>query len=199
MIELELKAVVPDLTSASRRVEAEGGRLVFAGRLEDVRYDRPDRSLTSQDLLLRLRVYRDSSRGLARASLDWKGPSSINDRYKQREEVNAEVRDPDVLATILERLGLVVIMRLDRDILQYELDGATVRFERYPRMDDLVEVEGEPTSIEAAIRTLGLPRESFTPERLPEFARRFETRTGQTAALSDAELAGAVRYDVDNA
>jgi hypothetical protein len=46
---------------------------------------------------------------------------------------------------------------------------------------------------------LGLPRESFTTERLPDFARRFEARTGQIAALSDAELAGTVRYDVDNA
>jgi hypothetical protein len=104
-----------------------------------------------------------------------------------------------MLATILDRLGLVVTMRIDRDIWQYELRHAIVRFERYPRMDDLVEVEGSPAAIEAAIGALGLPRESFTTERLPDFARRFEARTGQIAALSDAELAGTVRYDVDNA
>jgi hypothetical protein len=66
-------------------------------------------------------------------------------------------------------------------------------------MDDLVEVEGAPDAIEAAIRALGLPRESFTPERLPDFAQRFQARTGQPAALSDAELAGTVRYDIANA
>jgi|SRR5690348_2715200 len=200
MIELELKAVVPDLTSARRRVESEGGRLTFAGRLEDIRYDHADRSLTAKDLVLRLRVYRNSSGGVIRASLDWKGPTTFHDRYKQREELNVEIGDDsETLATILDRLDLVVTMRIDRAIWQYDLRGAVVRFERYPRMDDLVEVEGAPAAIEAAIRVLSLPRESFTTERLPDFARRFEARTGQMAALSDAELAGTVRYDVENA
>jgi hypothetical protein len=90
-------------------------------------------------------------------------------------------------------------MQIDRAIWQYDLQGATVRFERYPRMDDLVEVEGDPATIERAISILGLPRDSFTTERLPDFARRFEARTGQSAALSDGELAGGVRYDVSNA
>ena len=200
MIELELKAVVPDLTSARRLVESQGGQLTFAGRLEDIRYDHADRSLTAKDLVLRLRVYRNSSDGVIRASLDWKGPTTFNDRYKQREELNVEIGDAsETLATILDRLDLVVTMRIDRAIWQYDLRGAVVRFERYPRMDDLVEVEGAPAAIEAAIRVLALPRESFTTERLPDFARRFEARTGQMAALSDAELAGTVRYDVENA
>lgn len=199
MIEIELKAVVPDLTSARRRVEARGARLVFEGRLEDSRYDHADRSLAAKDLVLRLRVYRDTSGAVTSASLDWKGPSTVNHNYKQREEINAGVADADTLAAILDRLSLEMTMRIDRDIWQYELDGAIVRFEHYPRMDDLVEVEGAPATIEAAIDVLCIPREAFTPERLPDFARRFEIRTGQRAALSDGELAGTVRYDVDNA
>ena len=199
MIELELKAVVPDLTRVRSHIEEQGARLVFAGRLEDSRYDHRDGSLTAHDLVLRLRVYRETAGGIASASLDWKGPSSINERYKQREEINASLDDPDTLAQILDRLGLVVTMRIDRSIWQYELHHGVVRFERYPRMDDLVEVEGSPEAIEAAIRALGLPRESFSTERLPDFARRFERRTGQPAALSDGELAGLVRYDLGNA
>jgi len=60
-------------------------------------------------------------------------------------------------------------------------------------------VEGSPDAIERAITVLELPRTSFTAERLPDFVRRFEARTGERAALSDAELAGLVRYDVNNA
>ena len=44
MIELELKAVVPDLDAARRRIEVAGARQMFMGRLEDRRYDRPDGS-----------------------------------------------------------------------------------------------------------------------------------------------------------
>jgi adenylate cyclase class IV len=200
MIELELKAVVPDLVDARRRVEQGGGRLTFSGRLEDRRYDRRDGSLAERDHVLRLRVYRDPSGGVSGASIDWKGPSSINEGYKQREELTSGIAGTsEDLARILERLGFVVTMQIDRDIWQYDLAGAAVRFERYPRMDDLVEVEGAPGAIEKAILVLALPRESFTGERLPDFVRRFEARTGRDAALSDAEFTGAVRYDVSNA
>lgn len=200
MIETELKAVVRDLEAIRQRVERSGGRLTFAGRLEDRRYDRPDLSLAALDHVLRLRAYRDASRGVLRASIDWKGPSSVDGTYKQREEINTDIHDePGSLGQILERLGFVVTMQIDRDIWQYDLHGAIVRFERYPRMDDLVEIEGAPAAIERAIATLGLPRAECTTERLPDFVRRFEARTGQQAALSDAELAGGVRYDVSNA
>lgn len=199
MIETELKAIVPDLDAARRRVEASGGRLTFAGRLEDRRYDRSDLSLAAVDHVLRLRVYRGDG-GSVSSSIDWKGPSELTGPYKQREELVADIAgDPNTLAQILERIGFVVTMQIDRAIWQYDLGGAMVRFERYPRMDDLVEVEGDPATIELAIPILGLPRDSFTTERLPDFARRFESRTGQLAALSDAELGGGVRYDVSNA
>jgi len=199
MIELELKAVVPDIVDARRRVEQGGGRLSFAGRLEDRRYDRRDMSLAERDHVLRLRVYRDAAGAVSTASVDWKGPSSINEGYKQREELTSDIGNIEDFARILERLGFIVTMQIDRAIWQYDLGGAVVRFERYPRMDDLVEVEGPPPAIEKAILLLALPRESFTGERLPDFVRRFEARTGRDAALSDAELAGAVRYDVSNA
>ena len=174
--------------------------MTFAGRLEDRRYDRSDLELAALDHVLRLRVYRNASGAVSSASLDWKGPSSTSGTYKQREELNSDVAgDPQRLAQILDRLGFIVTMQIDREIWQYDLHGAVVRFERYPRMDDLVEVEGTPEAIERAITALALQRDSFTAERLPDFVRRFEARTGRTAALSDAELAGGVRYDVSNA
>ena len=75
--------------------------------------------------------------------------------------------------------------------------GATVRVERYPRMDALVEVEGTPEAIEAAIAVTGLAREGFTAGRLPDFVRRYEMRTGQRAAVSDRQRSGDYRYDTD--
>jgi len=197
VIEVELKAVVADLDSTRRRIEGAGAALRVAGRLEDRRYDRGDRALAGQDHVLRLRTYRADRE--PRASVDWKGPTSFEGGYKQREELSTPVANAEILGGILERLGFVISMAIDREIWQYDLHGAIVRFERYPRMDDLVEVEGVPSAIERAIGTLGLPRDSFTAERLPSFVRRFEARTGERAALSDAELAGVVRYDVNDA
>jgi hypothetical protein len=96
---------------------------------------------------------------------------------------------------MLTRLGYEVTVEIEREIAQYELEGATVRFERYPRLDDLVEVEGTPEQIERAIAAIGLPRDGFSSERLPDFVRRYEARTGERAALCRSELHGERHYD----
>jgi predicted adenylyl cyclase CyaB len=195
--EVELKGVVPDEADARWRLEAAGARLAYEGRLEDLRYDTRDRALAGRDHVLRVRVYRTAEG--ARASIDWKGPTRHEDGYKRREELSSGATDGDALGAILERLGYVVTREIEREIAQYELHGAVVRFERYPRMDLLVEVEGTPDSIERAIATLGIAREAFTSERLPAFVARYEQRTGQRAALCARELHDDYRFDAADA
>jgi adenylate cyclase class 2 len=197
MIEVELKCVVDDAARRRAAIEAAGATLTYEGRLADRRYDTPERALAARDHVLRVREY--GRAGERRAELDWKGPTRYETGYKVREELDVPVTEPDALATLLDRLGYVVTIAIDREIAQYDLEGAMIRFERYPRMDDLVEVEGTPEQIERAIAVLGLPRAEFTSERLPDFVRRYEARTGTTAALCDAELRGDVRYDASNA
>lgn len=195
--EVELKAVVEDMRAARHAIEAKGARLVFSGRLEDRRYDTRDRALIARDHVLRLRIYR-TEKSVA-AHLDWKGPTQVEGGFKVREELTSGITDPDALAAMLEHLGYAVVREIDRDIAQYGLGDTMIRFERYPRMDTLVEVEGSPEGIDAAIEALGIPRESFTSERLADFVRAYETRTGVRAALCTRELSGDYRYSVKNA
>lgn len=186
MREVELKAVVDDLALRRKRLEDAGAALSFEGKIFDRRYDLPSRELSRRDEVLRVRRY-DSVDG-SRVFLDWKGPTEIRDVYKVREEITTPLDDLDSFAKILERLGFQLVGEIDRVIAQYQLGGATVRFETYPRMDVLVEVEGSPESIEAAIGVLGMPRGIFTSDRLAAFVERFEERTGVRAAISDREM-----------
>lgn len=199
MREVELKGIAysdAEAETARQRLEAAGAALVFEGRLEDRRYDLPDKALALRDHVLRLRVYRAES---VTTSLDFKGPTGYADGFKVREELTVAAQDPVALARILEALGYIITREIDREIAQFSYAGATIRFERYPRMDLLIEVEGEPAAIERAIAALGLPRERFTAERLPDFVLKFESRTGQRAALCDRELAGEYRYSPNDA
>jgi len=196
MREVELKAVVDDLRECRSAVEQEGATLVFAGRLEDRRYDTPERTLAAKDLVLRLRIYHGDH---SSAHLDWKGPTEYTNGFKVRDELTTGVTDAGTLAAMLGALGYVVTREIDREIMQYELAGTTIRFERYPRMDILVEVEGEPEGIEMAIRATRLPRDRFTTERLPDFVQAYEARTGVRAALCQRELSGDYRYSVRDA
>ena len=181
MREVELKAVVDDLESRRAIVEKAGGVLEFAGRLIDTRYGDADGKLMFADHVLRLRVY-ETDKG-REGHLDWKGATRYENGYKVREELTTPVGDPDTLASMLDNLGYSVIMKIDRRIWQYSLHGATVRFEHYPRMDSLVEVEGSEAAIEKAIAAIGISRDSYTTDRLTDFVIRYEGRTGQQAIV----------------
>jgi predicted adenylyl cyclase CyaB len=192
MREFELKAVVGDLASARKQLEEAGAMLSFEGRLRDQRYDLESRALAERDEVLRVRRY--DTGASTRTFLDWKGPTEMQGAYKIREEVSTSVDDFSSLEHILTRVGFTITMEIDRQIAQYELAAATIRFEIYPRMDVLVEVEGDPDNIELAIEALGMARGEFTSERLPTFVERFEKRTGVRAAICDRELGGDYRF-----
>lgn len=197
MIEVEVKAVVDDLAARRQRLLAAGALAEFAGRMHDLRYDTPDRALAGVDHVLRVRVYKGPAGETAQ--LDWKGPTGIEGGLKTREEHTTGVSDLAGLTAILTALGFVATREIERDVSVHTLGGATVRFERYPRMDDLVEVEGSPDAIERAIYALGMERSAFTADRLADFARRYEARTGQRAALCERELRGEYLYDLEQA
>lgn len=186
MREVELKAIVDDLAGRRKKIESAGGTLSFEGKISDRRYDFTSGELSGRDEVLRTRTYQ--SRSSTRTYMDWKGPTEMQGGYKIREEITAPVEDLDSLEKILEKLGLALTSEIDREIAQYQFGGATIRFETYPRMDILVEVEGEPEAIEVAIEALGLQRGTFTNERLRDFVSKFEHRTGVRAAISDREL-----------
>jgi predicted adenylyl cyclase CyaB len=194
MREVELKAVVDDLAERRRIIEAAGAALSFEGKISDRRYDFPARELSGRDEVLRTRRYQSPTS--TKTYLDWKGPTEVRDVYKVREEITTPVEDFESLEKIIEKIGLQLIWEIDRDIAQYQFGGATIRFESYPRMDVLVEVEGEPAAIEAAIEKLGIPRGTFTNQRLPDFVAAFEHRTGVRAAISDREQRGDYQFRI---
>ncbi len=192
--EFELKAALADGgVSLRRRMAAAGWRLVFEGEMSDRRYDTPDRSLEGRDEVLRVRrmtaagEHRMTAAGEHRAVLGWKGPASERLGYKVRAEAETPVEDAETTAYILERLGFTEItLAIDRRVDLYEKGGVRVRIEAYPRMDTLVEIEGDPHAVDERLPELGLPREAWKPWGLPEFVCRYEERTGLTARLATA-------------
>jgi predicted adenylyl cyclase CyaB len=192
MLEVELKAVVIDPAATRKQLEKAGAKLTYEGRLVDRRYDIESRELADRDEVLRVRRYERA--GSAKTFLDWKGRTETQGAYKIREEISTLVDNFAAIEQILDKVGFVVTMEIDRVIAQYQLGAATIRFETYPRMDVLVEVEGEPDAIEQAIVALGMSRGEFTSERLASFVSRFEKRTGVRAAICDRELIGDSQY-----
>ena len=181
--ELELKAVVSDPSAVRDRLRGAGAREQFRGRMSDRRYDRGG-ELMARDEVLRVRTYAGTG-GKTEAVLGWKGPvQRAPGGYRRREEIELPVSAAASPHALLGALGYDVVHAIDRDVEIYDLDGATVRLEAYPRMDPLLEVEGEPAAIERAIHTTGIDRAAFSADSLAEFVRRFESRTGTPAILT---------------
>jgi adenylate cyclase class IV len=185
--ELELKAVIPDPDRLRARLIAAGAVPGFYGRMSDRRYDRAG-ELTARDEVLRVRTFEPPA-GESRAVLGWKGPAGRSpEGYKQRTELELTAPGEGSGATahaLLEVLGYRVVHAIDRVVEVLALADATVRLERYPEMDPLVEIEGTPAGIERAIAVSGIGRNEFTADSLAEFARRFEARTGRPARLAE--------------
>ncbi len=201
MRELELKAVVPDVDAARERLLRHGATRHAAGVQRDRRFDTHDRALRVRDVVLRIREFTQAGEegGGGHASLDWKGAAHAESGYKEREEISLGIADAATATRILERLGFSVAFEMEREVEVFHIHDAVVRFERYAQMDTLVEVEGAPAAIEQAIASLGIAREHFTTERLSDFARAYERRTGSRAAVSAAQLAAPDLYARDDA
>ena len=184
LAELELKAVVPDPEALCARLRRAGAIPGFRGRMTDRRYDRAG-ELAARDEVLRIRTYHHPD-GSTESVLAWKGATGRSpEGYKLRQEIELAVRSGRGAAErLLGALGYAPVHLIERDVEIYRVEEATVRLERYPEMDSLVEVEGDPDTIERAIVVTGIPRGDFTPEALSEFVRRDEARTGTPARLS---------------
>jgi adenylate cyclase class IV len=182
--ELELKAVVDDPEALRARLRAAGAIAGFRGRMTDRRYDRAG-ELTAKDEVLRIRTYHHHD-GTTESVLAWKGATGRSpEGYKLRQEIELAVQSERGAAVrLLAALGYAPVHLIEREVEIHRVHEATVRLERYPRMDALVEVEGDPEAIERAIEATGIDRGSFTAEALSEFVRRYESRTGAPARLS---------------
>lgn len=188
--EIELKAVVDDPARLRQALEDAGAVLRFHGMMLDRRLDR-DGELTGRDHVLRVRRWVDEEAGYDVAEAGWKGPTTTSpDGYKQREEIELSVDDGGSALLLLQKLGYGIVESIDRYVEVYDLEDTMIRLEWFPRMDVLVEIEGEPAGIEAAIARLGLPRGSYLADSLALFARRYSERTGRPALLAEEMLQG---------
>lgn len=179
---------MPDPKAVRARLLAAGAVPGFVGMLVDVRWDR-NGELMARDEVLRLRVFHPL-KGEVHAVLGWKGRTAVSaDGFKERREleyaISSTLAPPHAL---LEALGYFPLHTIERYVEYFQLGTTTLRLEWYPRMDTLIEIEGDVRGIENGIQASGLLRSSFLPDPLSVFAARFAARTGKRAVMTIAEL-----------
>ncbi len=128
-----------DLETRLRDLSAQPGGEVFQ---DDRFFDSPEHRLLQADQGLRLRSVRpmDASDKVEHI-LTYKG-ARRKGQIKQREEIELAVSDPDAMVEILDRLGFVLILHLQKRRRRYRLGDCWVELDSLPLLGKFVEVEG---------------------------------------------------------
>ncbi|MFQ3534575.1 MAG: class IV adenylate cyclase [Aggregatilineales bacterium] len=146
--ETEVKLWAPDLSTIAERLVALNATLHQPRTAErNLRYDRPDGSLSAKGEVLRLRQD-------AEAHLTYKAPHSA--APYTRTELEITVSDFETADQLLRALGFEVVWRYEKFRTAYLLQGCEVVLDELP-FGSFVEVEGDSMpQIEAVIAGLGM-------------------------------------------
>ena len=157
MIESEVKFLLNDLPGLARRLETLGARLASQEVHEiNLKFDKPDRSLTRSFQVLRLRQD-------ARVRLTYKAPGKIVEGVNARTEIEFEADDFEAAKAFLEALGFEISLVYEKYRTTYELDRVEIVLDRTP-IGDFAELEGpDGETIAALAGKLGLDWSARTP------------------------------------
>jgi len=134
--ETEAKFYVLHLDRMSSRLHELDARVVQARVLEtNLRFDFPDRSLSSSGRVLRLR--HDT-----KARLTYKGSGQNKEGVLDRQEIEFVVEDDQRARQFLEALGYQKSMYYEKYRTTYEFENALIMLDEMP-FGKFVEIEGE--------------------------------------------------------
>lgn len=148
--EIEVKFLISDLPALLKKIESLGAVTMRSRMLEvNLRFDNPDRKLSKQAQVLRLR--QDDQ-----AILTFKSSDEIVEGIIFRKELEVIVSDFQTTRAILETLGFQVFMTYEKYRQNYQLNDLVVSVDEMP-YGNFIELEGNsPGHIRATAALLGL-------------------------------------------
>jgi len=148
--EIEVKFLISDLPALLKKIESLGAVTMRSRMLEvNLRFDTPDRKLSQQAQVLRLR--QDDQ-----AILTFKSSDEIVEGIIFRKELEVIVSDFQTTRAILEALGFQVFMTYEKYRQNYQLNDLVVSVDEMP-YGNFIELEGNsPGHIRATAALLGL-------------------------------------------
>jgi adenylate cyclase, class 2 len=157
--EIEIKLAVRDPRAILGRLTGLGFRRASTRSLErNSLFDFADQRLRKADSLLRVRWQGK------RSLLTFKGPRAGDPRFKERPEIETDVKDGAEAERILEALGLRTAFRYEKFRTLYRRRGdpehAEVAYDETP-IGIYLELEGSKRWIDGLARALGFGRREY--------------------------------------
>ncbi len=183
--EIEVKFYLQRRAALEERLQNQGATLIQPRVHElNLRFDTPERSLTREKRVLRLR--QDEQ-----ARLTYKGPGYIDQDVTQRLEIEFAVSDFESARAFLYALGYEVSIYYEKFRTTYAWQGVLVTLDEMP-YGDFSEIEGpDAGAIQQAAQALGLHWEARILDSYLALFERLRQSNGLSARnLAFAELEG---------
>lgn len=154
--ELETKLRVDSHEPVRRKLRDLGAEFVREGVETNWIFDRPDGSLRSGGVGLRVRSVAVERGDEASATLTVKGPAQ-RAAVKRREELETVVDSADTAVAMLEMLGFACVLRYEKRRESWRFKGCHVELDTPPHVGLFVEIEGpDETTITRVQKAIGL-------------------------------------------
>jgi len=158
MKEVEVKIIEIDRETVEAKLRSLGAKKTLDSDVETLFFDFPDNSISKAKNLLRLRRVGNETTLMFKKFVE-------NGLAKVRVEHEVSVSDLEAAISILESLGLITTLRMEKHRTSYVKNGVAVDIDKYTRqyahIPTLLEIEGpDTTTIHEQAKLLG-----FHPEQ----------------------------------
>lgn len=138
MIEVEVKARVPDFQEVKKKLSQMGILKVKTESQEDIYYNAPHRDFAQTDEALRIRkIPHDDG---FKIFLTYKG-AKMDDTSKTRKEIEVGVENREDTASILENLGFIPVVTIKKERMIYQMDDLVICLDDVEGVGTFVEIE----------------------------------------------------------
>jgi predicted adenylyl cyclase CyaB len=147
-IELKFKIENPGLI----RKKLKEVRAKFIGRAFErtIKFDTKNGELEKQEKFLRVRA------GFENVITFKKKINKVDKNFKEREEIEVEISNPEKMEKILENLGFTKKWVMEKYREKWILGNAEVVIDKLPKMGNFIEIEGSKKVIQKTAKILGL-------------------------------------------
>lgn len=154
MKEIEIKIRNIDKEEIIRKLEDLGARKIFTGKILDIRFDTPSRSLSKQGKALRIR-----QKGKY-FYLTLKGKKNSFENITSRDEIGVRISNFKVAYRILNELSFIKIFEMEKYRTEYRIEEEiNFDIDEYPGMNPILEIEGKNKgNIDEYLNKLGIDR-----------------------------------------
>jgi predicted adenylyl cyclase CyaB len=147
-IELKFKIENPGLI----RKKLRNLKAKFIGKAfeKTIKFDTKNDGLKKQGKFLRVRT------GFENVITFKKRRNKVDKNFKEREEIEVEISDPEKMEKILENLGFTKKWVMEKYREKWILGNVEVVIDKLPKMGYFIEIEGSKRAIQKTAKILGL-------------------------------------------